>query len=136
MNQRLIRFGVPALVLSTLLCGCIQPTPPSITEEHQTTAQSVATDSAATPVFIYQSMEYRYKTNVSGTLDAILTNLNPSYLLLVNQEHLLAYTGLYRMLRWDKCHEEKKQIRDQCVTESPISAKVVREAFPGKVFLE
>ena len=36
----------------------------------------------------------------------------------------------------DKCHEEKKQIRDQCVIGSPISAKVVREAFPGKVFLE
>ena len=46
------------------------------------------------------------------------------------------YTGLYRMLSRDKCHEEKKQIRDQCVIGSPISAKVVREAFPGKVFLE
>ena len=89
MNHRHILSGVPALILAILLNGCIQPTHPIVEEDTltSTTTQAVVTEAA--PVFIYQSMKYAYQTDVSGALDAIVTGLDPTYLITINRDNLL-----------------------------------------------
>lgn len=89
MNRKHALSGALALILAILLNGCIQPTHPIAEEDPltSTATQSIVTD--ATPVFVYQSMNYTYQTDVSEALDAIVTEMNPAYLMLVNRDHPL-----------------------------------------------
>ena len=86
MNRQRIFWLLPMLTLALLLNGCIR-TPHPIIEKNTTASQQGTADAA--PVFIYQSLNYAYQTDVSKALDAIVTNLDPAYLLLVNRDHLL-----------------------------------------------
>ena len=89
MNRRHALSGALTLILAILLNGCIQPTH-SITEEDTLTSIATHTsDTDAAPVFIYQSMKYIYQTDVSDALDAIVTEMDPAYLTLVNRDHPL-----------------------------------------------
>lgn len=89
MNRRYALSGALTLILAILLNGCIQPTH-SITEEDTLTSIATHTsDTDAAPVFIYQSMRYIYQTDVSDALDAIVTEMDPAYLTLVNRDHPL-----------------------------------------------
>ena len=86
MNRQRIFWLLPMLILALLLNGCIRTSHPII-EENTTASQQGTAD--ASPVFIYQSLNYAYQTDVSKALNAIVTNLDPAYLLLVNRDHLL-----------------------------------------------
>lgn len=64
------------------------PEPNDLPTEPQTTESgSVETDDK--PVYLYQAMDYTYKTDISASLDAIVTDLDPNYLLLVNRFYTL-----------------------------------------------
>ena len=80
------------LLLSMLLfCqGCIQPLPeeqplPPTTEKTETTTEP--TPSA--PTFLYQTMNYQYKTDVTASVAYFTTQLDARYLLLANKTHAL-----------------------------------------------
>ena len=94
MNRRHILPWGFLLSFAILLSSCIQQKSPTIEDNstQSTASTSVATvpdDTEATPVFIYQSMDYHYKTDVTDILSILTTNLDPAYLLLVNREHPL-----------------------------------------------
>ena len=76
------------ILLTALLGGCIQPLPGSVPTEPPTT-ESGSVETEETPVYLYQTMDYTYKTDISAALDAIVTDLDPNYLLLVNQFYTL-----------------------------------------------
>ena len=65
-----------------LLEGCISPLP----QEPEPTLQ---TFQPAEPPQIYESMEYQYKTDISASINFIITELDPEYLVLANKTHPL-----------------------------------------------
>ncbi len=88
--KRNIIFPCLALLLTATLGGCIQPLPEDegiFTEPPIVQSESAETD--AKPAYIYQTMNYTYKTDITASLDAIVTQLDPDYLLLINQFYTL-----------------------------------------------
>lgn len=91
MNRKTVFCICWLLSLTAALCGCIQPIPqesePRITEETTAppTQDTKPAETDAKPTYIYQTMNYTYKIDVSGALDAIVTDMSPDYLILINK---------------------------------------------------
>lgn len=79
------RYTLLVLMLSLLLLlsGCIQPLPEETPSE--STTKLTDDDQHARPVYLYQTMTYQYKTDVTASVSFFATDLDASYLLLANK---------------------------------------------------
>lgn len=86
MNQKQTLL-VMLLSFLLLLSGCIQPlpeeTPAPMTSE--SVSESTSDTQPARPVYLYQTMTYQYKTDVTASVSYFATDLDADYLLLANK---------------------------------------------------
>ena len=87
--MKLLRIFLAALMLALplSLLSCMPPIEPDGEQSTGTTAKSP--DTPAVPTFLYPSVTYEYKTDVSASIQFLTTNLSSDYLILANKVYAL-----------------------------------------------
>ena len=85
--MKLLRIFLAALMLAFPL-GLLSCMPPIDSDGGQT-SETKTPGTPAVPTFLYQSVTYEYKTDVSASVNFFTTGLAPEYLMLANKTYAL-----------------------------------------------
>ena len=88
MNRLKLLLAAIALMLPLALFSCMPPIDSDVGETSETTEKERPSAPAA-PTFLYQTMTYEYKTDVSASIDFLTTEMSEDYLTLANKSYPL-----------------------------------------------
>ena len=88
MNRLKLLLAALVLMLPLALFSCMPPIHSDVGETSETTEKE-SPSTPATPTFLYQTMTYEYKTDVSASIDFLTTEMSEDYLTLTNKSYPL-----------------------------------------------